>query len=88
MEKDRFKQGDMVRHFKWETLTEEEKESKRYMYLIIGVAIHSETRESFMVYKALYDDEELFIRPLDMFLSEVEHDKYPYIKQKYRFVVV
>lgn len=78
----------MVRHFKWETLTKEEKESKRYMYLIIGVAIHSETREQFMVYKALYDDEELFIRPLDMFLSEVEHDKYPYIKQKYRFEVV
>ena len=38
-----------------------------------------------MVYEPLYDGQGLFVRPLDMFLSEVDHEKYPEIKQKYRF---
>ncbi len=84
----RFKEGDTVRHFKWETLTDEEKSKNRYMYRIIGSAIHSETREELMVYQALYDDKAMFVRPMEMFLEEVDHDKYPDIKQKYRFEIV
>lgn len=80
-----FKPGDMVQHFKRETVTDG---SDRYLYRIIGVAIHSETREKMMVYQALYDDYGAYVRPYDMFMSEVEHDQYPDIRQKYRFELI
>ena len=54
-------------------------------YLVEDVAIHSETKEKFVVYRALYGDRKLYIRPYDMFLSEVDHEKYPDVKQQYRF---
>lgn len=54
-------------------------------YILEDVAIHSETKEKYIVYRGLYGDSELYIRPIDMFLSEVDHDKYPNVKQKYRF---
>ncbi|MBN1067953.1 DUF1653 domain-containing protein [Clostridium botulinum] len=54
-------------------------------YEVIDIAIHSETREKFVVYKALYGDFKIFIRPYDMFMSKVDKEKYPDIKQKYRF---
>ena len=54
-------------------------------YIIEDVATHSETREKYVVYRALYGDNELYIRPYNMFMSEVDHNKYPEVKPKYRF---
>ena len=81
----RFEPGDIVCHFKRETLSEEEKNSGLYTYEIVGVAVHTETREEMMVYRALYGDKGMFARPLEMFLGEVDREKYPEIRQKYRF---
>ena len=55
-------------------------------YFVEDVVIHSETREKLVLYRPLYGDgKQLYVRPIDMFLSEVDHEKYPNIKQKYRF---
>ena len=54
-------------------------------YLVEELAKHSETKEVYVVYRKLYEDCGLWIRPLDIFLSEVDHEKYPEVTQKYRF---
>ena len=91
MERD-FVKGDIVGHFKRELLSEEqlEREPNEYLYEIIGTARHTESGEELMIYKPLYETEcvegvDYAARPLDMFTSEVDHDKYPEIEQKYRF---
>ena len=86
---ERLKPGDVVQHFKRELL--EDKSSTEYLYLILHIAEHSETGEKLVIYRALYRNGEnstnykICARPYDMFMSEVDREKYPNIKQKYRF---
>lgn len=80
--------GDIVKHFKRETLNEP---GPLYLYKILGFAQHTETKEKLVIYQALYENESMgvhfgvYARPYNMFMSEVDHMKYPEIKQKYRF---
>ena len=56
-------------------------------YLVVDTALDSETKETMVVYRRLYGDGGLWVRPLKMFLSEVDHKKYPDVKARYRFTL-
>ena len=57
-------------------------------YIVEDVAIDSETGEYLVLYRALYGEGLLFARPLKMFLSPIDKEKYPNAKQKWRFELV
>lgn len=89
MRNERLREGDVVKHFKREFVKDEA--SAEYLYRIESIATHTETGEKMVIYRALYKDKDkdvnfnVFARPYDMFMSEVDRDKYPEIRQKYRF---
>ncbi len=74
--------GDIVRHFKREWVSEE---STKYLYKVLAFAEHTETGEKLVVYQAMYAPFKICARPYDMFMSEVDRQKYPSVKQHWRF---
>lgn len=58
---------------------------KGNIYLVTDIAVHTETGEPMVIYKDENDSSKVWCRPLEMFTSEVDHDKYPDAKQKMRF---
>lgn len=64
--------GRVVTHFKGQD------------YLVLDIARHTETGEELVIYKALYGRNDIYARPIKMFLSEVDKEKYPLERQKYR----
>ncbi len=61
------------------------KHFKGKMYMVEDIAKDCETLEDIVVYRALYDNKQLWVRKYNDFISEVDHNKYPDVKQKYRF---
>ena len=57
-------------------------------YIVEDVAIDSETDEYLVIYRALYGEGLLYARPMKMFLSPVDREKYPDVKQKWRFELI
>lgn len=72
MEYKKPKKGEIYRHFKGN------------VYEILAIAKHTETMEEMVVYHEV-DGDAVYARPLDMFVSKVDKDKYPDISQEYRF---
>lgn len=68
--------GNVYRHF------------KGGLYVVQGVAVHSETAELLVIYTSKDEPQKMWARPLEMFLSPVDKKKYPMAKQKKRFALV
>ena len=73
--------GDIVQHFKREWVSADTSE---YLYKVLAFASHTETGERLVIYQALYAPFKVCARPYAMFMSEVDRQKYPDVKQKYR----
>ena len=61
------------------------KHFKGNYYIVEDIATHSETGEKYVIYRALYENAQVYIRPYEMFFTKVDKEKYPNVKQEYRF---
>lgn len=79
----RLNTGDIVRHFKRDEVRDAG--TTNYLYKILNMNVnHTETGDLMVVYQALYPPFNVYCRPQEMFLSEVDRNKYPDVKQQYR----
>lgn len=80
--------GQIIRHFKRDLCDENQYNKNWYLYKVIAIATHSETKEPMMIYQALYDTFGVYARPLSMVFEPTDKTKYPRAKQEHRFEIV
>ena len=85
-DKNLFRIGDRVIHFKWEM--NRNRDVNDYIYIITGFPKNTETKEQCVAYRSVSHPEREWVSPVDDFLSDVNREKYPNVQQKYRFVRV
>lgn len=73
----KFKEGDIIKHFKRDLLNDTDKKSNKFLYKVLAIAMHTETEEDMLVYQALYYPFKVFTRPLKMALEKTPKEKYP-----------
>lgn len=78
--------GTIVKHFKRETINQNDNDNK-FLYVIIDYVTDANTEKTIVIYQALYPPFKTWARPLEEFYGEVDKEKYPDIKQKYRFEI-
>ena len=79
--------GDIVKHFKREMLNSNELKTNKYLYVVKGMASHTDSGEVLVIYQALYEPFQIYARPIEDFCSKFDKSKYPdfEINQEYRF---
>ena len=75
-----FREGDIIRHFKRDMVSDEAKAQNMYLYKVLAIGMHTETGERMLIYQALYYPCGIFVRPLEMATEEVDIDKYPFLR--------
>ena len=75
-----FREGDIIRHFKRDMVSDEAKAQNMYLYKVLAIGMHTETGERMLIYQALYYPFGIFVRPLEMATEEVDIDKYPFLR--------
>lgn len=82
---ERIKNQNIAEHFKKEMVGKRYRHFKGGIYIVTDIAVHSETAGLMVIYKTFDEPSLVWARPLSMFLSEVDKNKYPDAKQEFRF---
>ena len=72
----KFKEGDIIKHYKRDLVNEKEQDKNMYLYKVIAFAMHTETEEKMLVYQALYHPFKCYVRPMDMVTADVPKDRF------------
>ena len=84
----RVKVGNTVKHFKYETASDEDKKNRKYIYQVLDFATDTHTGRPVVLYMAVNRVKTIYKRDYEEFISTVDREKYPNVKQEYRFEVV
>ena len=82
---ERMNSQSAAEHYKKMMVGKRYKHFKGTIYIVTDIAVHSETAELMVIYKSFDNPGLVWARPMTMFLSEVDHEKYPDVKQTFRF---
>lgn len=80
--------GDIIRHFKFELLSDAEKAQNKYIYRVESFATNTVTEEEMVIYRSLFGNGKAWVRPLSEFTDKVDKNKYPTVKQELRFEII